>query len=311
MQYRKLGNSGLQVSIAGLGTNNFGGRIDEQASAAVVNAALDAGINFFDTANVYGDQLSETFLGRALGARRHEVIVATKFAIPMGEGPNDKGGSRQHIESAVVASLERLGTDYIDLYQMHLPDASTPIEETLDALNDLVRRGLVRYIGCSNFSGWQIAEADGVARGRGGARFVSAQNHWSLLERGVEAEVIPACGHFGLGQLPFFPLASGFLTGKYKRGEPPAAGTRLADWGRADETTSDANFDKLDALTAFAEQRGHTILDLALSWLGSNPVVASVIAGATKPEQVQANVEATLAWALSDEERAEVDKILT
>ena len=311
MQYRKLGNSGLQVSIAGLGTNNFGGRIDEQASAAVVNAALDAGINFFDTANVYGDQLSETFLGRALGARRHEVIVATKFAIPMGEGPNDKGGSRQHIESAVVASLERLGTDYIDLYQMHLPDASTPIEETLDALNDLVRRGLVRYIGCSNFSGWQIAEADGVARGRGGARFVSAQNHWSLLERGVEAEVIPACGHFGLGQLPFFPLASGFLTGKYKRGEPPAAGTRLADWGRADETTSDANFDKLDALTAFAEQRGHTILDLALSWLGSNPVVASVIAGATKPEQVQANVEAPLAWALSDEERAEVDKILT
>ena len=310
MQYRKLGNSGLQVSIAGLGTNNFGGRIDEQASAVVVNAALDAGINFFDTANVYGDQLSETFLGRALGARRHEVIVATKFAIPMGEGPNDKGGSRQHIESAVVASLERLGTDYIDLYQMHLPDASTPIEETLDALNDLVRRGLVRYIGCSNFSGWQIAEADGVARGRGSARFVSAQNHWSLLERAVEAEVIPACGHFGLGQLPFFPLASGFLTGKYKRGEPPAAGTRLADWGRADETTSDANFDKLDALTAFAEQRGHTILDLALSWLGSNPVVASVIAGATKPEQVRANVEATLAWALSDEERTEVDKIL-
>ena len=224
MKYRRLGNSGLQVSLAGLGTNNFGGRLDYEGTASVVDAAIDAGINFFDTADIYGGGLSEEYLGRALGGRREDVLIATKFAMPMGEGPFTRGGSRHYIERAVAASLRRLGTDYIDVYQMHQSDADTPIEETLEALTDLVHRGVVRYIGHSNFSGWQIADADWTARSKGLARFVSAQNEWSLLERKVEPEIMPACREFGLGQLPFFPLASGFLTGKYRRGEKPAGG---------------------------------------------------------------------------------------
>ena len=216
----------------------------------------------------------------------------------------------------MAASLRRLGTDYIDVYQMHQPDAETPIEETLEALTDLVHRGVVRYIGHSNFSGWQIANADWVSRTRGLARFVSAQNEWSLLQRGVEAEVMPACREFGLGQLPFFPLASGFLTGKYRRGEPLPAGTRLAAWqqampARIEALTAEANFDVLEALERYAGERGRSILDLALSWLASDGAVSSVIAGATKAEQIEANVASTLAWRLSAEEFAEVDAILS
>ena len=306
----------MQVSLAGLGTNNFGMRLDYERSAAVVEAALEAGINFFDTADIYGGGLSEEYLGRALGSRREEVLIATKFAMPMGEGPFTRGGSRHYVERAVAASLRRLGTDYIDVYQMHQPDAETPIEETLEALTDLVRRGVVRYIGHSNFSGWQIANADWVSRTRGLARFVSAQNEWSLLQRGVEAEVMPACREFGLGQLPFFPLASGFLTGKYRRGEPLPAGTRLAAWqqampARIDALTAEANFDTLEALERYAGERGRSILDLALSWLASDGAVSSVIAGATKAEQIEANVASTLAWRLSAEEFAEVDAILS
>lgn len=316
MDYRRLGNSGLQVSLAGLGTNNFGMRLDYEQSAAVVEAALDAGINFFDTADIYGGGRSEEYLGRALGSRREDVLIATKFAMPVGEGPFTRGGSRHYIERAVAASLARLGTDYIDVYQMHQPDPDTPIEETLEALSDLVHRGVVRYIGHSNFSGWQIANADWVSRSRGLARFVSAQNEWSLLQRKVEAEVMPACREFGLGQLPFFPLASGFLTGKYRRGEPLPEGTRLAAWqqampARIDALTADSNFDLLEALERYAADRGRTILDLALSWLASDPAVSSVIAGATKPEQIEANVASTLAWQLSAEEFAEVDAILS
>ena len=316
MEHRRLGNSGLQVSLAGLGTNNFGMRLDYEQSAAVVEAALDAGINFFDTADIYGGGLSEEYLGRALGARREDVLIATKFAMPVGDGPFTRGGSRHYIERAVAASLARLGTDYIDVYQMHQPDPDTPIEETLEALNDLVQRGVVRYIGHSNFSGWQIANADWVSRSRGLARFVSAQNEWSLLQRGVEAEVMPACREFGLGQLPFFPLASGFLTGKYRRGEPLPEGTRLAAWqqampARIDALTADSNFDLLEALERYAADRGRTILDLALSWLASDPAVSSVIAGATKPEQIEANVAATHAWRLGADEFAEVDAILS
>ena len=316
MDYRRLGNSGLQVSLAGLGTNNFGMRLDYEQSAAVVEAALDAGINFFDTADIYGGGRSEEYLGRALGSRREDVLIATKFAMPVGDGPFTRGGSRHYIERAVAASLARLGTDYIDVYQMHQPDPDTPIGETLEALSDLVHRGVVRYIGHSNFSGWQIANADWVSRSRGLARFVSAQNEWSLLQRGVEAEVMPACREFGLGQLPFFPLASGFLTGKYRRGEPLPEGTRLAAWqqampARIDALTADSNFDLLEALERYAADRGRTILDLALSWLASDPAVSSVIAGATKPEQIEANVASTLAWRLSAEDFAEVDAILS
>ena len=316
MEYRRLGNSGLQVSLAGLGTNNFGMRLDYEQSAAVVEAALEAGINFFDTADIYGGGRSEEYLGRALGSRREDVLIATKFAMPVGEGPFTRGGSRHYIERAVAASLARLGTDYIDVYQMHQPDPDTPIEETLEALTDLVHRGVVRYIGHSNFSGWQIANADWASRTRGLARFVSAQNEWSLLQRGVEAEVMPACREFGLGQLPFFPLASGFLTGKYRRGEPLPEGTRLAAWqqampGRIAALTAEGNFDTLEALEAYAGERGRSILDLALSWLASDPAVSSVIAGATKAEQVEANVASTLAWRLTTEEFAEVDAILS
>lgn len=316
MEHRRLGNSGLQVSLAGLGTNNFGMRLDYEQSAAVVEAALDAGINFFDTADIYGGGRSEEYLGRALGSRREDVLIATKFAMPVGDGPFTRGGSRHYIERAVAASLARLGTDYIDVYQMHQPDPDTPIGETLEALTDLVHRGVVRYIGHSNFSGWQIANADWVSRSRGLARFVSAQNEWSLLQRKVEAEVMPACREFGLGQLPFFPLASGFLTGKYRRGEPLPEGTRLAAWqqampARIDALTADSNFDLLEALERYAADRGRTILDLALSWLASDPAVSSVIAGATKPEQIEANVASTLAWQLSAEEFAEVDAILS
>ena len=315
MKYRRLGNSGLQVSLAGLGTNNFGMRLDYDGSKAVVDAALDAGINFFDTADIYGGGRSEEFLGKALGARREDVLIATKFAMPVGEGPFTRGGSRHYIEKAVARSLKRLGTDYIDVYQMHQPDPHTPIEETLDALSDLVHRGVVRYLGHSNFNGWQIADADWTARAKGYPRFVSAQNEWSLLERKIEAEIMPACRQFGLGQLPFFPLASGFLTGKYQRGEDLPEGTRLAAWqqampARIGALTSDTNWDKLDALTKFAEDHGHTILDLALSWLASDGAVSSVIAGATKAAQIEANVAATLSWELSAADFAAVDAIL-
>ena len=316
MRYRRLGNSGLQVSLAGLGTNNFGMRLDYEQSKMVVDSALDAGINFFDTADVYGGGKSEEFLGQALGSRREDVLIATKFAMPIGEGPFTRGGSRHYIEKAVERSLKRLGTDYIDVYQMHQPDAETPIEETLDALSDLVHRGVVRYIGHSNFSGWQIADADWAARSKGYVRFVSAQNEWSLLERKIEPEIMPACREFGLGQLPFFPLSSGFLTGKYTRGADLPEGTRLAAWAKAmpariGAMTSDANWDKLDALTKFAEDNGHTILDLALCWLASDQAVSSVIAGATKPEQIEANVASTLSWDLSADDFAAVNEILS
>lgn len=311
MKFCQLGQSGLQVSRAGLGCNNFGARIDEAGARAVIDEALEQGITLFDTADVYGNGQSEEFLGRILGSRRHNVILASKFGWPTGEGPYRSGASRWYIQRAVEASLRRLGTDYLDLYQVHRPDPSTPIEETLDALDDLVRQGKVRYLGSSNFSGWQIADADWTARARGHSHFVSAQNEWSLLNRQVEAEVIPACQRFGVGMLPYFPLALGFLTGKYRRGKAFPRGSRLEAWKeRFGYLASDENFDRLEALITFAEQRGHTVLELALSWLASQPTVASVIAGATTAEQVRANVAATQAWALSTEEQAEVDRIL-
>ncbi len=308
MKLRRLGNSGLKVSEVGIGCNNFGMRIDAKATEAVVGAAIDAGITLFDTADIYGGTKSEEFLGKALGKRRGQIVLATKFGMAIGGDDAKKGGSRRWIMTAVEDSLRRLGTDWIDLYQMHAPDPDAPIDETLRALDDLVTQGKVRYVGNSNFSGWQIADADWTSSGA--TRFVSAQNQFSLLERKVEHEVLPACEHFGLGFLPFFPLGSGLLSGKYRRGEPPPEGTRLAAWGgRAAAALSDKNFDKVEALTNWAEERGHTILELAFAWLLGHPVVSSVIAGATSPEQVAANA-ATAAWELTPEEVKEVGDLI-
>jgi aryl-alcohol dehydrogenase-like predicted oxidoreductase len=293
MRLRRLGRSGLVVSVVGLGCNNFGRRIGVEETRAVVRAALDAGVTLFDTADTYGE--SEEFLGEALGRERDDIVLATKFGMSMGGklGPDwDARGSRRYIRKAVESSLRRMRTDWIDLYQLHVPDSETPIEETLAALHELVVEGKVRYIGCSNFAGWQVADADWVARSGDLTPFVSAQNHYSLLERAVEVELVPACERFGLGVLPYFPLASGMLTGKYRRGEEPAAGTRLAqrrDW------LSDRRFDKVEELEHYAEQRGVSLLDVAIGGLAAKPAVASVIAGATSPEQVRANVAAG-AW---------------
>jgi aryl-alcohol dehydrogenase-like predicted oxidoreductase len=308
MKLRRLGTSGLKVSEVGLGCNNFGMRIDDKATQAVVDAALDAGITFFDTADIYGGTKSEEFLGKALGKRRGDIVLATKLGMRIGDDERRKGGSRRWIMRAVEDSLTRLGTDWIDLYQFHAPDPDTSIDETLRALDDLVTQGKVRYIGNSNFTGWQIADADWT--GAGATRFVSAQNLFSLLERKVEFEVLPACEHFGLGFLPFFPLASGLLSGKYKRGEAPPEGTRLAAWGaRGAAAMSDKNFDKVEKLETWAAERGHTILELAFAWLLGHEVVSSVIAGATTPDQVKTNA-ATAAWSLTREDVEEVGKLI-
>jgi aryl-alcohol dehydrogenase-like predicted oxidoreductase len=308
MEYRTLGRSGLHVSAVGLGCNNFGMKIDKDATAAVVNKAIDAGITLFDTANLYGGAgKSEEFLGAALGSRRQDVIVATKFAGPMGGGPLNRGASRRHIFQQIEASLRRLDTDYIDLYQVHVPDPTTPIEETLRALDDLVHAGKVRYVGCSNFAGWQVAEAHFTARENHLNPFVSAQNEYNLLDRRIEPELVPACTAYGLGVLPYFPLASGFLTGKYRHGEPPPPGTRLQMWGpRGAQVLSEQNFEVLGKLETFATSRGHTMLELAFGWLSSQPFIASVIAGATMPEQIEQNVAAA-SWKLTQEEMDEVN----
>jgi aryl-alcohol dehydrogenase-like predicted oxidoreductase len=302
MTYRNLGDSGLRVSKIGIGCNNFGMRIDAAATERVVGAALDHGITLFDTSDSYGD--SEIFLGAALGSRREETVIATKFGSDLrgANGPDwGSRGSRRYIRKAVERSLTRLATDYIDLYQIHMPDPSTPIEETLAALTELVNEGKVRYIGNSNFAGWQIADAEWIARTNGTARFVSAQNHYNLIERAAEGDVLPACERFGLGQLPYFPLASGLLTGKYQRGVDAPADGRIAAW-HMDAMLSDTNFDKVDAITAFASERGLSLLQVALGGLASRPAIASVIAGATSPEQVAANVEAGL-WSPTAEDR--------
>ncbi|WP_106329338.1 aldo/keto reductase [Actinoplanes italicus] len=314
MTYRRLGDSGLVVSVVGIGCNNFGRKLDADGTREVVDAALDAGINLFDTADIYGTPhgSSEQLLGAALKGRRDEVVLATKFGMDM-EGLNGRDfearGARRYIVRAVEASLRRLETDHIDLYQMHAPDAATPIEETLSALDDLVRSGKVRYLGNSNFSGWQIADADWVARSGNLTRFISAQNQYSLIERKVETEVIPACERFGLGFLPFFPLESGLLTGKYRRGEQPPAGTRMAN-ERYASWLARADWDTIEALTAFGAERGHSVLDVAIAGLAAQPAVTSVIAGATTAEQVQANAAAG-SWSLSAADVAALDTLLT
>ena len=297
---RRIGT--LDVSVAGLGCNNFGMRIDEDASRAVVDAAVDAGINHFDSADLYGGGRSEEFLGRALGARRAHVVIATKFG--MAKPPAElTGGHPDWVAQAVDASLRRLGTDHIDLYWLHQPDPATPIGDTLAALDQLVAAGKVRELGCSNFSAAQLDDAAAAARDLGVRPFVTVQNEYSLLQHEPEAEVLPACARLGLTFVPYFPLASGLLTGKYRRGEPPPEGTRLAQWG----TPSDERFAAIEPLADLAAEHGHTLHELALSWLAGAPLVASVIAGATSPEQVRANAAATTAWDLTADEHAEVD----
>jgi aryl-alcohol dehydrogenase-like predicted oxidoreductase len=302
MELRKIGS--LEVSVVGLGCNNFGGRIDGGQTKAVVNAALDAGITLFDTADTYGGGLSEEYLGRALGTRRDEVVVATKFG--MGD---PGGGSAATIETTVENSLRRLGTDRIDLYQLHAPDNDVAIEETLGALDRLVRDGKVREIGCSNFDARLIDEAAAAADKHGTTPFRCVQNELSVLRRRGQSEVFDACDRHGLSFLPYFPLASGLLTGKYRRGEPPPAGTRLASMPaeRQEKALSDKRFDVVEALSDFAAERGHSMLELAMSWLAGLPQVASVIA-ATKPEQVAANAAAA-GWAMTAEERARIDEV--
>ncbi|MDT4993575.1 MAG: hypothetical protein QOH97_3467 [Actinoplanes sp.] len=314
MTYRRLGSSGLVVSTIGLGCNNVGRKLDADGTRAVVDAAFDAGITLFDTADIYGTPhgASEELLGLALKGRRDEIVLATKFGMDMaGTNGVDRGarGSRGYIVRAVEASLRRLDTDYIDLYQIHAPDAETPIEETLAALDDLVRAGKVRYLGNSNFAGWQLADADWTARAAGHPPFISAQNRYSLLHRAVEAEIIPACEHFGLGFLPFFPLDSGLLSGKYRRGQKAAAGTRLAQ-ERYQPWLDGADWDLIDTLTAFAAERGHSLLDVAIAGLAARPAVTSVIAGATTADQIRANAAAGT-WDLTPQETADLNELLS
>jgi aryl-alcohol dehydrogenase-like predicted oxidoreductase len=306
MEMRKVGN--LEVSVAGLGCNNFGMRIDEDASKQVVDAALDVGINHFDTADIYGKGRSEEFLGRALGSRRDRAVITTKVGMQVPEG--EQGGSEPYVTRRCDESLARLGTDHIDLYLLHTPDPHTPIGETLSAFAKLVAAGKVLEVGCSNFSGAQLEEAEVVAKELGVPRFVNAQNDFSLLNRSVEDDVLPVCRRLDVVLMPYFPLASGMLTGKYKRDEDHPEGSRLAAWGpMAAEFANEEKFGIVERLSDYAEAHGHTLVELALSWLAGTPGVGSVIAGATSPEQVRTNAAATTAWSLSDAERAEVDAL--
>ncbi len=312
METRKIGS--LDVSIVGIGCNNFGMRIDADATKAVVDAAIDCGINFFDTADVYGGRgKSEEFLGAALKGRRDDVLVATKFGSPMSDDGQSQGGSARWIKQAVEDSLRRLQTDRIDLYQHHFPDRDTPFDETIAALDELVREGKVREIGCSNYAGKHVDKCIGISEDKGLARWTSEQSNYSLLERGVEDDVLPACEKHGIGFLPYFPLASGLLTGKYTSKEDRPEGTRITLMAeampeRAEGVLTDENFAIIGKLRAFAEEHGHSLLELAMSWLASKPVIASVIAGATKPEQVKSNADAA-SWRLTDDEMAQVSEL--
>jgi len=310
MKYRHLGNSGLEVSVIGLGTNNFGGRMEFKESRDVIYAALDEGINLIDTANIYSQGQSEEIIGRALTDRRDEALIATKFGMQWAEGPHGKGGSRKHIMDSLEGSLRRLQTDHVDLYQMHRQDPTTPIEETLRALDDAVKDGKVRYIGLSNFDPWRIADAQWTAKHNGLTPFISSQPEYSMVERGVERAVLPVSEEFGLGTLPYFPLAHGFLTGKYKRDAAVPEGTRLDLTPAAqDKRLTSENFDLLDQLEVFVEKRGHTLVELAFAWLLSRPTIGSVIAGASTPDQVKQN-SAAAEWELSSEDQEELTEIL-
>ena len=310
MEYRNLGSSGLRVSLVGLGCNNFGMRLDLEETRAVVDRAFDRGITLFDTADMYGGRGgSETQLGKILGHRRKEIVLASKFGMAMSDDGTKIGASRRYIMSAVEDSLKRLKTDWIDLYQLHQPDPLTPLDETMRALDDLVTQGKVRYIGCSNLPSWQVVESQWLSKSIGLSRFVSCQDEYNILNRNIEDELIPAMQKYGCGLLPYFPLASGLLTGKYKQTAMPA-GARLTDMPTFANRIylTDENFEIVDKLNAFAKKAGHSILELAFGWMASRPTTASIIAGATRPEQIDANVEA-IGWVMSHSEIDEVDKI--
>jgi aryl-alcohol dehydrogenase-like predicted oxidoreductase len=309
VDYRQLGTAGVRVSVIGLGTNQFGGKVDQQGVNEIIAGALDQGINFIDTADVYTHGRSEETLGVALKGRWNNVVLATKVRSSMGDGPNDAGASRYHILNGVEASLRRLQSDHIDLYQIHRWDDTTPIEETLRTLDDLVRSGKVRYVGASNFAAWQLARANLLAEVHNWTPFVTIQPHYHLLERGIEQELIPYCTAHQVGILPYFPLAGGFLTGKYRRGEPAPAGSRGTNSSYVQQYMTDTNYDTLEQLEAWARERGHTLGELAHAWLLAQPQVRSVISGATTLEQVQANAQAAN-WQLTTEERAQVNALL-
>jgi aryl-alcohol dehydrogenase-like predicted oxidoreductase len=311
LEYRQLGQSGLKISQIGLGANNFGRFTDEPSAVAIVNRALEAGINFIDTADLYSSGISEQFIGKAVSGKRHQVIIATKFGSPMGEEINNRGGSRHHILNAVENSLKRLQTDYIDLYQMHKPDVSTPLEETLWTLDDLVRAGKVRYIGCSNFAGWQLCQALWQSEVNHLQAFVTLQSQYNLIERKLEEEVIPSCQAFGVGLIPWGPLSGGFLTGKYLQDTPAQKEFRLFKPQfsyNKDLILSEKNFTRLKKWTSFAREQGHTMTELAIGWLLAKPVVSTVIAGARDIGQLEANVAAA-GWKLTSAEVAEIDAI--
>lgn len=306
MRYRRLGSSGLKVSVVGLGGNTFGRTVDADQAARIVQTALDLGINFFDTADVYGRGVSEEFYGRALAGRRHQAILATKVHGSMGDGPNEGGSSRAHILDGVDASLKRLKMDYIDVLQLHSWDNEAPIEESLGAMNDLVREGKVRYIGCSNFAAWQLTWSLWTSDRRNWTSFVSVQPEYSLVARDVEKELLPACQAFGIGVIPYFPLAGGVLTGKYREGEPAPPGTRGYQSERFEQRfATPRNLAIAGRLEAWARERGHTLTELAITWLLARPAVSTVITGVTKPEQVQANARAA-EWELTPPEAEEV-----
>jgi aryl-alcohol dehydrogenase-like predicted oxidoreductase len=312
MEYRRLGSSDLEVSALGLGTNNFGRRLPDPAIATqIVHAAMDAGVNLIDTSNDYGGHhVAERFIGDAIKGRRDRVIITTKVGSSMGDGPDDSGGGRTHIVTELEASLEALGTDYVDVYMIHRPDPGTPIEDTLRALNEVVQAGKVRYLGTSNFAAWEMCEADWVAQNAGLGRFICIEPEYSMLRRDVEPELVPYCERYEVGMTPFYPLASGFLTGKYQRGIDAPTGTRLdIATNQGNRWLTDANFDALDRIAAFCERTGHAMADVALAWLLANPVVSSVIAGASRPEQVTQNAR-SVELRLTDAEKAELDAIL-
>jgi len=334
MEYRRLGNSGLKVSIMGMGGTNFGEKIGEKESIQVIQHALDSGINFIDTANKYGEGLSEEYIGKAVKGRRDEVIIATKFGLPMFDLPNDGGGSRYNIMNAVDGSLKRLGTDYIDLYYIHWPDEETPVEETLRALDTLVKSGKVRYIGCSNFPAWQLCEAIWVSRVNLLEPFIVVEARYNILDRNIESELVPFCRKYGIGIIPWSPLAGGFLTGKYQKGQSPFgsgpgrplsriqdsnAGTGkkkraplppMPSWFKMEPTYTDANFEKVEKLKQYAADHGHTVEELSLAWLLGHNYISSVIAGARTTEQVDSHIKAA-AWKLTPGEMAEIEELIS
>jgi aryl-alcohol dehydrogenase-like predicted oxidoreductase len=309
MHYRRLGSSGLKVSAIGLGTNQFGGKVDFETAINIIQAALDAGVNFIDTADTYQGGRSEEAIGRAVAGKRGQILIATKVRHRLSEDPNDVGASRQHILAGVENSLRRLNSEYIDLYQIHSWDDDTPIDETLRALEDLLRSGKVRYIGASNFSAWQLTWSNALAELKGWTKFVSIQPHYHMLERGIERELIPACQYFDIGILPYFPLAGGFLTGKYQRGEAPPKGSRGESSAYVQRYMTPENFDKIEKLSAFAEADGHTLNELAQAWLLAQPQISSVISGATRIEHVQSNARAA-EWELTGEALVQIKTIL-